>query len=103
MDTLNIAFFQEREGQTFSVPITDQEPYDLLITSVKPKEHPVAGWESFTVYFEGSKRGMIEQQTITMSKDDETITLFLVPVEETEKAFVYESIFNLKLEADPVE
>lgn len=98
MTELNLAYFQEREGRDYKVPLTDGDAYPLKLAAVKPKERPIEGWESFTLYFEGPKTGMLGQQTTLLEHEDEKIEVFMVPVEETEDVFVYESVFNRKLE-----
>jgi hypothetical protein len=101
MDKLNLDFFKAREGKTYQVPIEEGDPYDLVLKDVRPKANPIEGWECFTVYFEGSKHGMLDQQTVTLTQGDDSFLLFLVPVEETKDAFVYESVFNIRLKEEP--
>ena len=98
MSSLDLDFFKARHKQTFQIALDDDTTYAVELTEVHPKQNMPEGWHGFTLYFEGNTQLVLNQRIHNLTcEDGEAIEVFMVPVEQAGDKFVYESVFNMKI------
>ena len=97
LESLTIASFQDRIGETFRIPIPDGEPLSLeLIEAATCGGDAREGQrQPFSLVFRGPAELVLEQATHELEHAEmEGLALFLVPLGPDEQGMRYESVFT---------
>jgi len=91
----SVELFQPHENSTFTITFEDGT-LDLNLDKVEISPNQMEGYESFSLYFSNEGKICLPQATYSlehpvMGKRD----IFLVPIRENEKGFVYQAVFNV--------
>jgi hypothetical protein len=97
-DRLSTETFVPALGTAFATH-TDAGPLDLTLTAVDTREQhspdAPAGWQPFTLTFEGPVDPILVQRTYRMDSDVVgSHDVFLVPVGRDDKATRYQAVFG---------
>lgn len=97
--TISYQEYAEQVNTKFRLSETEQKFEIELVEATAPV---TAGRQKiYSLFFTSPKEYFLPQKTYELEHDAlGDLTLFLVPVEETENNFVYESVFNLLIEQE---
>jgi hypothetical protein len=92
--------FSRHVNTKFRVNVDAPSPIDLELVEVKgypykDQQNEQKGMERFSVHFYGPGNAYLPQATYKLTHDSMgEIALFLVPLAQNERGFLYEAVFN---------
>lgn len=91
--TASVSEFEGRVSETFTIEFTDASlSLELIETrSLGSGERPGG---AFSLLFSGPREPMLQQGTYRLETGQETLEVFLVPVNQTDDAAHYEAVFT---------
>lgn len=95
--TISYEEFAEQVNTKFRLSETEEKFEIELVEATAPVV--TAHQEIYSLFFKSPKEYFLPQRTYELEHERlGDVTLFLVPVEETEDGFRYESVFNLLID-----
>lgn len=94
--------FSKHVNTKFQLELDEQTPFELELVEVKgyvaaPTDQ--AGLERFSAYFVGPAEHYLPQKVYSLQHDKMgELDIFLVPIGQDERGFLYEAVFNYSKE-----
>jgi len=98
LENLHLEAFSEHLNSNFSVGRGEAGAVELQLIEAQSVGQPAPGYEQFSLLLRGPLDSLLEQAIYSFKHDAlGTFEMFIVPVQQTQDGFIYQSIINRPL------